>query len=131
MNKKRIENMIPIAMNIIESNDCKLLETLNKSIGDEEKVIPSRYFGYIASYGPTVRQSRLLQTVSFYDKEDRKRINTLIFKILRNVKIINDSDGKNLVTCTKNKLNDATWKSKVLEAIIASKLAMRTFKKGD
>jgi len=130
MNKKRIEEMIPIAINIIKSDVCEMFDTVDKTTDDEKK-IPSKYFGYIASYGPTVRQSKLLQSVSFYHKDDRKRINKLIYKILKEAKIITNKDAGDLVECSKGKVNDSTWKSKVLEAIIASKLAMRTFKKGD
>lgn len=134
MNKKRIETMIPIAMKILNSEGEDIKHIIQKKEG--EKVLIAKYDGYVASYGPTIRQSGLLQAVNFHESRktgDRKKINDLIVKILKDSNCI-DSDGHSkLSELVMNYNSDPVKKAKItiliLEAITACKLAMRTFKK--
>jgi hypothetical protein len=126
--------MIPIAMKILNSEEGDIKHIIQKKEG--EKVLISKYDGYVASYGPTIRQSGLLQAVNFHENHktgDRKKINDLIVKILKDSNYI-DSDGPGkLNELVMNYNSDPVKKSKItiliLEAITACKLAMRTFKK--
>jgi len=128
MNEKRIEQMIPIAMNI--------LPTLGILTPDGE--LPSNYSGYIDSFGPTVRQSGLIQAVTFNEKEERKKINELLFKVLEKSEKetlktfgIDISNGDNLVKLVGkvSGLKKAKLQKLILEAVVACKLAMKTFHK--
>ncbi|OIP31766.1 MAG: hypothetical protein COW04_13450 [Deltaproteobacteria bacterium CG12_big_fil_rev_8_21_14_0_65_43_10] len=134
MNKKRIEEMIPIAMEILNSEKEEIKDIIQKK--DGEKVLISKYDGYIASYGPTIRQSGLMQAVNFHENHktgDRKKINDLIVNILKDSGFIGGDESSNLSKLVMNYDSDPAKKSKItiliLEAITACKLAMRTFKK--
>ena len=131
MNQKRIEQMIPIVMDI--------LPTIGILTPDGK--LPSNYSSYIDSFGPTVRQSGLMQAVAFNEKnEDRKLINVLLFEVLEKAEKevlqtcgIDISNSNSLVELVKSVLNDNLKKKKleslVSEAVVACKLAMRTFPK--
>lgn len=131
MNKKRIERMIPIAMDILKENTLKILSSDGK--------LPSNYSGYIDAYGPTIRQSGLMQAVTFHEKDrnkDKKRakINDLIELLLKKSGYIKTNSDKRLVDIVKKASEDnseekARLQGLILEAIIACKHAMRTFPK--
>jgi len=126
MNRKRIEMFIPIAMDLI--NELEIV----KNGG-----IPSNYSGYIDTYGPSIRQAGLLQTVSFNEKnEKRKKINKLIFEVLK--KGVGDkfvelnsypSLNELLKDIEKDNFKKKKFEKLIVEAVIACKLAMKTFKK--
>ena len=126
MNRKRIEMFIPIAIDLI-----------NKSGIVKNGGIPSNYSGYIDTYGPSIRQAGLLQTVSFNEKnEKRKKINKLIFEILKKGvgdKFVELNSYQSLNELLKDIEKDNLRKKKleklIVEAVIACKLAMKTFKK--
>lgn len=126
MNKKRIEEMIPIAMDILKANSLEIL-TNGK--------LPSNYSGYVDSYGPTVRQSGLLQTVTFNEKEKREKINRLLELVLKKKGYIENTSSKKLFELVKeaeesgNNDKKAKMRGLILEAIVACKHAMRTFPK--
>jgi len=138
MNQKRIEKLIPIAMREIE----KIQELFN----GEGKLL-SNYSGYIDSFGPTVRQSGLMQAVSFNEKnQERQKINKLLFNVLTGYKreVLEEIAGTNnfdsLLGLVKKVVekkvveNGSTDKKKkleslILEVVVACKLAMRTFPK--
>ncbi|ETR70792.1 MAG: CRISPR-associated Cmr5 family protein [Candidatus Magnetoglobus multicellularis str. Araruama] len=63
MNRQKIDEMIIKAMEIIASNEVEILE---------QNKVPSQYIGYIASFGPSVVQTGLIQTVAFYSKNDEQ-----------------------------------------------------------
>jgi len=129
MNQKRIEKMIPIAM----------VEIVNLGrILDTEGKLPSNYSGYVDSFGPTVRQSGLMQAVAFNEKnENRQLINELLFKVIKECeKETLNAFGRygNLKELVASVTTSDNWKKKkleslVLEAAVACKLAMRTFPK--
>ena len=134
MNNRRIEQMIVPAMKILTEGDLGILK---------DGKIPSKFNGYIASFGPSVVQTGMLQTLAFYSRDDgegkeRKKINALIRETLTdNSKYLQPSNNKSLFEMLKDKLNSSDsseriyWKTLVLEASVACKLAMRTFLKGD
>ncbi|MBD3793974.1 MAG: hypothetical protein IE889_07440 [Campylobacterales bacterium] len=107
---KRIESFIPKALEAIESLG------ISKS-----GRVPKEYNGYIASFGASVRQAGLLATILFYDnansnaQEDRT-------KVIRALEAIT---GDKL---DKNTKNTPALRTKVEDAAIALKLALRTYK---
>lgn len=143
MNQKRIEKMIPIAIEVlptipVDSDDTKS-DTKKYIVNNDE--LASNYSSYIDSFGPTLRQSGLIQVVFFNEKnKDRQAINKLIFEVLKqyygeNFDGLLDNNKKvdNLKDLVKRFEDDPVKKRKlekmVLEAVIACKLAMKTFKK--
>jgi len=125
MNRKRIEQMIPIAMDLLKENNPKIL--------NDDGKLPSNYAGYVSSYDPTIRQSGLLQAVAFYEKEKREDINSLLALVLTKAGYLENTSLKKLVYIVKEASSDYAQKMKlqrlILEAIFACKLAMMTFPK--
>jgi CRISPR type III-B/RAMP module-associated protein Cmr5 len=132
--------MIPVAIQKIKEY---LVERENG-----EELLPSNYSSYMDSFGISVRMSGLLQTVAFYEKDEkkdeekdeekdgkkdgnRKPINKLLLEVLAE----NDESlkGKELLSVVCEKIKDPTeyrkFEERVIEATIACKLAMKTFKK--
>jgi hypothetical protein len=137
MNKGRVERMIPAAMTLLKGDS----DIVEKSSGK----IPSRYNGYIASFGPCVVQAGLLQTLAFFSRADRderedvegrerKRIVYLMEKTLASAGYLKDMKGADLYAMAcgcPDAVRRTRFKSLVLEASVACKLAMRTFPKKD
>jgi CRISPR-associated protein Cmr5 len=123
MNKNRIEKMIPNAM-----DELKTIGILT-----DDGRLPSNYSGYIDSYGPTIRQSGLMQAVAFNEKVKREKINSLIKLVLEKRGYIETTPNKKLIDIVKEASNNSEEKAKlqrlILEAITACKHAMRTFPK--
>jgi len=117
--------MIPIAMDILKENSLNILT--------EDGKLPSNYSGYIDSYGPTIRQSGLLQAVTFNEKDKRKKINSLIKLLLEKSGHIENSPDKTLIAIVTEASGNSEKKARlqrlILEAITATKHAMRTFPK--
>ncbi|KPA17965.1 CRISPR-associated Cmr5 family protein [Candidatus Magnetomorum sp. HK-1] len=80
MNKVIIDKMILSAMDILEENTLGILE--------KDKKIQSKYYGYIAAFGPSLMQTGLIQCIAFYSKtqtkedKDRKKIIQLMEETL-------------------------------------------------
>jgi CRISPR-associated protein Cmr5 len=105
MNKKNIDRLIPKAISYIQENLVK--------DGGVKKV----YQGYLASFGATVINSGLTQTLAFYSADSEKNIVIkMMFDILNKKLDLKDAN-----------YNDYALKNKILEANIACKLAIRTF----
>ncbi len=127
MNSKRIEKMIPEAIHLIEGR------AINLFIDGEEKV-DSRFNGYIAAYGPTIRQTGLLSTITYYkNREERAKINSLLLKIMQKSGFVDETEGDDLYSLVEEKTAGASsdirnkWKALILDAVVASKLAIKTF----
>lgn len=125
MNRKRIEQMIPIAMDLLKENSLSILNYDGK--------LPSNYASYVSSYGPTISQSGLLQTVAFNEKEKREKINSLLALVLAKAGFLENTTPNKLIDFAKEASKNYTQKMKlqrlILEAIVACKLAMMTFPK--
>lgn len=125
MNRKRIEQMIPIAMDLLKENSLSIL--------NDDGKLPSNYASYVSSYGPTINQSGLLQTVAFNEKEKREKINSLLALVLAKAGYLENTSPKKLIDFVKEASIYYVQKMKlqrlILEAIVACKLAMMTFPK--
>ena len=114
MNNKNIEKLIPKAIDLLQKFP-------------KEKV----YQGYLASFGPTVITSGILQAVSFYSGDDKKKkVIKLMFDLIQDDL---KTDKNTLLDFLKEdeKYKDYAIKNKILEASIACKLAIRTFELKD
>ncbi|MGE4456979.1 MAG: type III-B CRISPR module-associated protein Cmr5 [Arcobacteraceae bacterium] len=110
MNNKRIEQLIPQAI--------KLLQNFPK-----EKV----YQGYLAAFGPTVITSGIVQAVAFYTGDEKKnRVIKLMFDLIKEELPIQKGTLLEVLEEGQNYKNYAL-KNKILEASVACKLAIRTF----
>ncbi|MCS3901792.1 type III-B CRISPR module-associated protein Cmr5 [Methanococcus voltae] len=120
MSKKQVESYIPIALNVIK--ECKECDKVgDKGLWKNDTEIRKEVSGYLASYGPAIIQSGLIPAVVFYEGKDEKKIvNDLILEV------IGKTDDEDLLEYTCN--NEEESKEKIMDAIIALKLALRTFK---
>jgi len=117
MNQKRIERLIPKAIAYIEANFLK---------GGS---VPKVYQGYLASFGPTVISSGLLMAVAFNSdekKSENRKVMALMFALMKEEMQI---EQNSLLDFLKRDENYKKYHIKhlVLDANIASKLAIRTF----
>jgi len=136
MNEK-INKLIPIAMQAIENNQ----------IADNHGVVGKEYKGYISSMGASIIQSGLLATLAFYQNDSGKKAKSsyLLIAILdlikphgsnetNLIKYVIDNSIKPQINGNLISVRDLdTDKLYVLEeevsdALIALKLAIRTFK---
>lgn len=135
MNKRKIEQLIPIAMNYLADEKNKIVDKTKKSIKSE-------YNSYLAAFGPSIVQAGILKTLAFYnkmqerkDKPERKDISDFVKDILiLNYEIDEKLKGKDLIDIYFEKLKNKTepekrtFNSRILEAITACKLAVSTYK---
>jgi len=117
MSKKRVEEYIPIALEVLE---------------DEFKdgKIPSEYNGYISAFGAGIIQSGLKPTVAIYEnknsstKSEKDRLTRVILKMIDS----QTSEESLLRYIIGSDEDENILKEKIKDASIAIKLAMRTFK---
>lgn len=127
MNKRVVENYIPLAIKAID----EMIEKNNKLVLDQEKKILNKVFnGYIASFGASIIQSGLVPSIAFFLNEnqsgeaDRKLVIRLIEKILKQDGKL--SDHQDLLTYSfENPIDEVT--EDAINAAIAVKLAFRTY----
>jgi len=118
MNKKYIDKLIP-----------KAIKSLNSLV--ENGTIDKVYQGYLASFGPTVIQSGLLQTVMFYSADEKKnKVIKIMYKLIKDDLNASQDSMKDFLIEEENYKKIST-KNKILEANIACKLSIRTFKLKD
>jgi len=114
MNKKNIDKLIP-----------KAIHELNKLV--KNGAIDKVYQGYLASFGPTVIASGLLQTVMFYSADEKKNeVIKIMYELIKDQIDSNHQTMKGMLNENENYKNYAI-KNKILEANIACKLSIRTF----
>lgn len=127
MNKRKVEKLIPIAIECIEKT---------KLIIVKENKIPKEFNGYISNFGASIIQSGLMATVAFFEakdtksNQDRGKLTKLILNVINKEKDRNfEIDEKiNLLDyILKNKSKKNIVKEEVINAAIAIKLAMRVF----
>lgn len=114
MNKKNIDELIP-----------KAVQKLNALV--EDGSIDKVYQGYLASFGPTVIASGLLQTVMFYTADEKKNeVIKIMYELIKDQIDSDKSSMKDMLSENDNYKSYAV-KNKILEANIACKLSIRTF----
>ncbi len=139
MNKKRIDELIPVAIEILRNSSNSTLKGLvvnNK--------IKSIYKGYVSAFPPTVNQSGMIKTLAFYsrksenegdkEKSERYKILNLFLEILKRYKQIEFNDVESLFNLylkkkdkKVGKLQEIYLKNLILEVSLATKFAMMTF----
>ncbi|HPB01061.1 MAG TPA: hypothetical protein PLI55_09275 [Candidatus Marinimicrobia bacterium] len=139
MNRKNIEDWIPIAIEITQQWRSEKLKHPDKLSNDEEKQwelgIPSKYFGYLDSFGPTILQSGIINSLTFYCQEsggaDRIEIANLIRDVLISSNTLTRIPNPNLslLELTQDKISQDRfyWRNRIFEAIIACKMALKLF----
>jgi CRISPR-associated protein Cmr5 len=117
MSKKRVENYIPRAIEVLEKKF-------------KNKAIPKEYNGYISAFGAGIIQNGLKPTVAIYEnkqannKSDKDVLTEIILQII-------DKDSKEnslLRYILSSKEDEDILKEKIKDAAIAIKLSIRTFK---
>ena len=125
---RNIEKLIPAAINAVNTKMAK------------DGKVNSAYKGYISSLGAGIIQSGLLPTLAMYkgnEDSDKKKANTgclldAIFEVIKTTPstITNDEDDlfSYALRASQQQNNCQVVIDKVLNASIAIKLAIRTFK---
>jgi len=120
MNQK-VNELIPTAIEAIK----KYLVSPEGSLK-----VASEYKGYIASLGPSIIQSGLLPALAFYSKSsDRTQADrTLVIKAITEIIGLDaENDSLLAIAIGKDQTEQNELEDKVMNAIIALKLALRTF----
>lgn len=135
MNRKNIDAWIPFAIEIIQHWRNEKLEHPENLSSDEKKQwesgIPSKYFGYLDSFGPTILQSGIIRTLTFYCQEsggvDRNEIANLIRDVLIKSNTLSGNLSHSLLELTKDRISQDRfyWRNRIFEAIIACKMALK------
>lgn len=138
MNSKNIEEIIPLAVNYLNSAN-------NKLISPEGIVINKEYASYIKALGPSVRQAGLLKTIASYEKDhpdpngkdkstQRYLITDFIKSIMIKRKLFPEQNINNkLVTLliekskSQSELDNLNYNRKILEIIAACKIAFALY----
>lgn len=135
MNQRRIDEMIPVSLNLMENP----LDSFKEIKSDKYK-IKSGYLSAIDAFGPSVIQAGILKTLAFYMKEsegtDRRAILELIKEVMKKVyQLKPDQQHKSLLEIFIEETKDKTTIEKlhlkdiILEAATACKLAKLSFEK--
>ncbi len=140
MKKDRIEKMLVVAIKKI--GEIRIPSTeggVEKEIKflDEDGNLYSNFSGYIDSLGPSIRSSGMLASVAFNEKnEKRKLVNKLLFEVikesgsLQNTGIdFTDNDLFGFLLMNEDSPYRRFIEDVLFDAIVACKLAMRTFHK--
>lgn len=123
MNKRKVEKLIPIAIDCVKNS---------KGLFVDGK-IPGEYKGYIANFGASIIQSGLFATLAFYaktdakSKSDRCKLLEVIANVIYTSNKINDSKKSLMEYVKDTKDNKSIIKEEVINAAIAVKLAMGVF----
>ena len=122
MYNRNLEKLTPICMSVIEELSHTNEKDMKKNAG-----LKKEFNGYFASFGPSVIMAGLNQTVAFYADTSKKSkqgyVNTIIWQVLKKMQW---DDNENSLT-DYVKTRDILRKNRVLEVVVACKLAIRTF----
>jgi CRISPR-associated protein Cmr5 len=124
MNKK-VNELIPRALEAIKESQ----------MANDANEVDKEYKGYIASMGASIIQSGLIATLAFYSneqsqaKDKRSKLLTAIMKLINpgstqrllDYVLLNTNKGENKTEVDK-------FEKKISDALVALKLALRTFK---
>ena len=115
--KKRIESLIPIA-----------LEVLDEEFKDGK--VPSEFNGYISAFGAGIIQSGLKPTIAIYENtkagENKNKLVKIILKVIKMYKNEN-IDIDSLLRYVISSDNEIILKELIKDCAIAIKLTIRTF----
>ncbi len=120
--KRRIEKYIPKAISIIE--EVKIAN--NNEVKNE-------FHGYFSSLGASIIQSGIVPAMAFFSNEnsraskERAKILKAIYKLIV-PDTENNIDAKALLYYSIEHKNDEDLAPKIIDASIALKLAVRTYK---
>lgn len=120
--KKQIEKYLPDAISIIRE----------VKIANENGEVNSKFNGYFSSFGAAIVLSGMKPALAFYSNstkaKERSKILSAVYKL-----VVNRSTGENiepvkLLHYYLDHENDRLLKHKILDAAVALKLAVRTYK---
>ncbi len=125
--REKINELIPKAMEAITSS----------KIADKDGNVKKEFKGYIASIGASIIQAGLLPTLAFYQNSSGKKADS--FKVLdailllikqnwNNEKLISYVIAKSTTDNNLDKNKLYLIEEDIMDAIVAIKLALRTFK---
>ena len=117
--KKRIEEYIEKAIKLIEE------DLANKKI----ESLPSAFNGYISSFGAGLIQSDLKIAIALFEnkKSSKKADSTYLMNLILRIIDENPKEDMLLKYIINSGENENMLKSKIKDAAIAVKLAIRTF----
>jgi len=120
MNKKKVEHYMSKAMNLLNE------EFNNKSI-------PREFKGYISQFGASIVQSGLMPAVAFFENGDSGAREDRTFIVKAVFKMIEEKDTKNMtfLEYIYKSENKEMLKEEILNATIALKLVLKSFKIGE
>lgn len=119
-------------MNQVEKYLKRAITAINDSGIANNGIVPAEYNGYISSFGASVISSGLLPAIAFYSnensaisKERAKLMKAILMLIDENS---NDSSLFSYVTSILPNTSPSLLTKQILDAAVAIKLAIRTFK---
>ena len=124
---RAIDKYLAPAIEFIENN----FNRFSKQDSDEIRKV---YKGYIASFGTIIKQSGLLPAVVLFSKESdggdasKKPIVEAIFELLKAESTLVDNTQTTLLTFARANKTSRIARRETINAAIALKLALRTFK---
>jgi len=126
MNKKFIDDMIPVAIESIEKNGIAV-----------DGVVPSPYNGYIASFATSVVRAGIRQSVIFFCNEEANTRENRAQMMLVLQEVLQQGNKMPSNTSLVDFVNQAgteelhRFKTDIMDAAVACKMALRTFKKAE
>ncbi|MHB8581518.1 MAG: hypothetical protein ACYDA4_16870 [Ignavibacteriaceae bacterium] len=131
MNQKNIDMLIPAAVTYLSDNKNEIVKDGN---------VESELSSYLSSFGPTIRQASMMKSLAVYTEKDSKAKRHLISNLIKQVLLITnvidkkyEDPNKDLLYVylenikDKDELDRIEFEDKILEAIIACKLALSLF----
>lgn len=122
---RAVEKLIPYAIKAVSDSQMEVNGVINKA-----------YKGYISSFGAGIIQSGLLPTLAMYkgnEGSDKKKADTsnllkAVFNVIKESRKSETIPGNDLFNYALNAEDQQKVKQEILNASIAIKLAIRTFK---
>lgn len=136
MDKRRVEELTPKAIELIKDPTINLLK---KDKNENEYKIAKECKGYISSFGASIIQSGMIPTIAFFENEEgqakserKELMKVILYMIEENYKIEEKKKETTLLDyILEKKKNDEDLieiEEEIINAAIALKLALRTFK---
>ena len=118
--KKRIENYLPKAIEIIRKTD----------IANSDNEVDSKFNGYFSSLGAAMVLSGIKPALAFYSNTKTAKERVKILKAIYRIVVEDNDDVKEneLLNYYIDHENDPMLKHKIIDAATALKLAIRTYK---